>query len=263
MGENSEHREKAECAARLVEARKAANFRGPQAVHDAFGFDVNKYKAHEQGRNGFGIADARAYAEAFGVRLEWLNFGTGPREEPRELEYVPLEAEWTPDPDSDGEGYDGENYRPKIEGAIPELDAKAGAGEGAVGEVVVLPMMGGTKSGHRVIDEWRIPPDYLREAVRDPERAIVLPIAGDSMLPNYAPGDRVVIDLTEHELRVDGVYLISDGVSPPQIKRLQRLQFTNPPRCRIISDNPIYPATEIEVDLVHIMGKVSAYVGRR
>lgn len=183
--------------------------------------------------------------------------------EPRELEYVPLETEWTPDPDSDGEGYDGENYRPKIDGAIPELDAKAGAGEGAVGEVVVLPMMGGTKSGHRVIDEWRIPPDYLREAVRDPERAIVLPIAGDSMLPNYAPGDRVVIDLTEHELRVDGVYLISDGVSPPQIKRLQRLQFTNPPRCRIISDNPIYPATEIEVDLVHIMGKVSAYVGRR
>jgi transcriptional regulator with XRE-family HTH domain len=181
----------------------------------------------------------------------------------RDLERVPLDDDWRPTPDADGEGYDRENYSPTIPGAIPELDAKAGGGEGAVGEVMVLPMGNGTISAHKILDEWRIPPAYLREAVANPERAVVLGIQGDSMMPNYAPGDRVIIDLTEHELRADGVYLISDGYSEPQIKRLQRIMFSVPPRCKIISDNPTYGAQEVDVDALKILGKVAAYVGRR
>jgi len=181
----------------------------------------------------------------------------------RDFDRVPLDEDWRSTSDSDGEGYDRDSYSPTIPGAIPELDAKAGAGEGSVGEVMVLPMGNGTISAHKILDEWRIPPSYLREAVANPERAIVLGIQGDSMMPNYAPGDRVVIDLTVHELRADGVYLISDGFSEPQIKRLQRVMFAVPPRCRIISDNPSYEAQEIEVDGVKILGKVAAYVGRR
>lgn len=181
----------------------------------------------------------------------------------RELERVPVEENWRPTSDSDGEGYDRESYSPNIPGAIPELDARAGGGEGSVGEVMVLPVGNGTISAHKILDEWRIPPSYLREAVANPDRAIVLGIQGDSMLPNYAPGDRVIIDLTEHELRADGVYLISDGFSEPQIKRLQRILFAVPPRCKIISDNPSYEAQEVDVDGVKILGKVAAYVGRR
>ena len=128
---------------------------------------------------------------------------------------------------------------------------------------MVLPVGNGTISSHKILDEWRIPPSYLREAVANPERAIVLGIQGDSMMPNYAPGDRVIIDLTEHELRADGVYLISDGHSEPQIKRLQRVLFTMPPRCKIISDNPSYSPQEVDVDGIRILGKVAAYVGRR
>lgn len=181
----------------------------------------------------------------------------------RDLERVPLEDNWEPTPDGEGKGYDRDSYSPQIPGAIPELDAKAGGGEGAVGEVMVLPMGNGTISAHKIVDEWRIPPAYLREAVSNPDRAIVLPIQGDSMLPNYAPGDRVIIDLAEHDLRADGVYLISDGFSEPQIKRLQRIMFTVPPRCKIISDNPSYEAQEVDIDGVKILGKVAAYVGRR
>jgi len=199
---------------------------------------------------------------------DWLikGFGAKPHaEDIRAITSEPLDENesWQPSSDSDGEGYNPENYEPKIPGAIPELDAKAGAGEGSVGEVMVLPMGNGTISAHKILDEWRIPPSYLREAVANPERAIVLGIQGDSMMPNYAPGDRVIIDLTEHELRVDGVYLISDGYSEPQIKRLQRILFTVPPRCKIISDNPSYDPQEVDIDGLRIMGKVAAYVGRR
>lgn len=199
-------------------------------------------------------------AAATGITLSAFLNSTGAV---RELQRVPIEEGYTPTPDADGEGYDREKYSPTIPDAIPELDAKAGGGEGAVGEVMVLPMGNGTISAHKILDEWRIPPAYLREAVSNPDRAIVLPIQGDSMLPNYGPGDRVIIDLSEHELRADGVYLISDGFSEPQIKRLQRVMFTVPPRCRIISDNPSYEPQEVDVDGVKILGKVAAYVGRR
>ncbi|WP_354060134.1 S24 family peptidase [Devosia sp. 2618] len=207
-------------------------------------------------------------ARMLSTTSDWLIKGIGkpPADDDiKELSVQPLddEAPWAPSPDADGEGYERDHFVPAIPGAIPELDAKAGAGEGAVGEVMVIPVGNGTISAHKIVDEWRIPPAYLREAVSNPDKAIVLGVQGDSMVPNYAPGDKVIIDLSEHELRADGVYLISDGYSEPQIKRLQRIMFAVPPRCKIISDNPTYEAQEVDVDALRILGKVAAYVGRR
>ncbi len=77
MNNETERKEREERAARLVWARRNAGFRGPKDVADKFGFNVNNYKAHEAGRNGFGLADAKAYAEAFGVSLAWLQHNEG------------------------------------------------------------------------------------------------------------------------------------------------------------------------------------------
>lgn len=73
-----EHFEREERAKRLVWARKAAGFLGPKAIAARFpDWSINNYKAHESGRNGFGIVDARRYAKAFGVNPKWLQFGIG------------------------------------------------------------------------------------------------------------------------------------------------------------------------------------------
>jgi SOS-response transcriptional repressor LexA len=77
MLKEQEHFEKEERAKRLVEARKAAGFAGPKAVADRFEWKINNYKAHESGRNGFGLVDAKRYAKAFNVNLKWLQFGIG------------------------------------------------------------------------------------------------------------------------------------------------------------------------------------------
>lgn len=70
--------EKEERAKRLVQARKAAGFRGPKAIAERFpDWNMNNYKAHESGRNGFGIADAKRYAKAYNVNPKWLQFGIG------------------------------------------------------------------------------------------------------------------------------------------------------------------------------------------
>lgn len=256
----------------LKEFREAAGLTQPQLAKSAGVDNVQNVSRIERGERRLTQEWADKFAPALKVSAKELMYPSaetlkaikakGYSSHP-ELERVPVDEDWKPTPDADGEGYGRDTYSPSIPDAIPELDAKAGGGEGAVGEVMVLPIGNGTVSAHKIVDEWRIPPAYLREAVSNPDRAIVLPIQGDSMLPNYAPGDRVIIDLAEHELRADGVYLISDGFSEPQIKRLQRIMFTVPPRCKIISDNPSYEAQEIEVDGVKILGKVAAYVGRR
>lgn len=66
-----------ERAERLRFARERAKFRGPTSVAKELGMSVNTYKAYEQGRNGFGLADAERFANLFGVSLQWLNYGEG------------------------------------------------------------------------------------------------------------------------------------------------------------------------------------------
>lgn len=249
--------------------RFARKLRGLTQEELAKHFSINRVSvAQWEGRGNSPEPDKiPELARLLTTTTDWLITGNGkvPSESDiRDIRSAPIDEEtYTPIPDSDGEGYDRETYEPNIPGAIPELDAKAGGGEGAVGEVMVLQVGNGTISAHKIVDEWVIPPAYLREAVANPDRAIVLGVQGDSMTPNYSPGDKVIIDLTQHELRADGVYLISDGFSEPQIKRLQRILFTVPPRCKIISDNPSYDPQEVDIDGLRIMGKVAAYVGRR
>lgn len=165
--------------------------------------------------------------------------------------------------DANASGFTRNNWQPKTPGALPELDIAAGAGEGAVGEVIVLPIGGGTVSAHAVVDEWPLPQSWLREAVESPKDTIVIPIIGDSMIPNYMPGDRVIVDLSQDTLRADGVYLLSYDMGPPQIKRLQRIPLTVPPKVAVKSDNESYDTFEVELDLLRIHGRVCAYVGRR
>lgn len=95
MNQTDEKTERLRRAERLVDARKRAGFRGPKGVSEATRIGVNAIKAHESGRNGFGISDAKAYARAFNVSLNWLNFGLGTpedefAEEPSQAVAVPL-----------------------------------------------------------------------------------------------------------------------------------------------------------------------------
>lgn len=88
MKNYEEARLRTERADRLKEARRKAGYNGPTAVSEATGINVNSYKAHEYGRNGFGEATARIYAKAFNVSLEWLYFGNGSIDD----DYTPLET---------------------------------------------------------------------------------------------------------------------------------------------------------------------------
>lgn len=160
--------------------------------------------------------------------------------------------------------YSREHWRPAMDGALPEVDMKLGAGSGAVGEVINLPVGEGQISGHRVVAEWFIPLEYLRnEAKASPKSTVVSEIIGDSMSPTYMPGDRVLIDLSQNRMVSDSVYAISDGFSEPQIKRLQRVPFSNPAQVIIISDNPTLERFTVELEKLIVIGRICGRLSRQ
>lgn len=79
MASDEEKFDKQQRAERLKRARQKAGLAGPKGVYDASGgeIDINLYKGHESGRNGFSVSEGRRYAELFGVPLTWLYLGIG------------------------------------------------------------------------------------------------------------------------------------------------------------------------------------------
>ncbi len=62
---------------RLRIARRGAGYASAAAASRAFGWGAETYRAHENGQNGFTQAQARQYASAFLINVEWLISGIG------------------------------------------------------------------------------------------------------------------------------------------------------------------------------------------
>lgn len=67
-------------AERLRQARLSAGYPAAKAAANAFGWNHNTYSSNENGNAPFSYAKAKVYAEAFGVRADWLYDGSGPTE---------------------------------------------------------------------------------------------------------------------------------------------------------------------------------------
>lgn len=103
--------------------------------------------------------------------------------------------------------------------------------------------------------------DWIRRITSAPlEMLAVLDVDGDSMLPTLAPGDSVLIDLTQTYPKRDGIHALRyDGAA--LIKRVQ----IDPVRQRacILSDNPAYPPiTDIDPREIQVLGR-ALWIGRR
>lgn len=88
MTDRIEQFEKAERAKRLSQARVNAGFGGYRKLAQRFDWNENTYKGHEL-RGSFSLTDARKYARAFKVSLNWLFMGAG---EPDDIDEEPIKA---------------------------------------------------------------------------------------------------------------------------------------------------------------------------
>lgn len=148
-------------------------------------------------------------------------------------------------------------------GEIVEVDARAGAGLGAGGELLNV-----SENGRDIISQeapvalWRLPPEYLRFELRVAEQAVrLVEVIGDSMAPTLMSGDRIMVNTGDRRPSPPGVFALWDGLGVV-VKRVEHIPQTDPAILRITSDNPHHASYERTVDEVQLIGRVVWY-GRR
>lgn len=172
----------------------------------------------------------------------YLELPAPPMTESAELERVPFD-------ESSGNGYH-DAWKPSMPGGLPQLDARAGAGDGALGSIVNIETAGG-KSGHLVTQEWVVPRSALGA---NPTRVFALPVDGTSMEPGLNTGDIVFVEPAESVVAGE-IYVIDDG-DGPMVKRLRIDRNEEPPRLWITSDNPAVPDFWRPLEAVRVIGQV-------
>ena len=127
---------------------------------------------------------------------------------------------------------------------IVELDVRAGAGGGALNAEEL-------EAGH-----WQLPGDLVRSVTTAPTSALkILTVYGDSMEPEFRPGQRVMVDTSDQMPSPPGVFVAWDGLATV-IKRVEFVPHSDPPKIRFSSDNPRYQPYERTLEEAHIRGRV-------
>ena len=147
--------------------------------------------------------------------------------------------------------------------AIPEIDARAGAGGGGLAGTGVKPGGdGSTVSEDEVKANWGLPEEYVRGELHvRPSDAYIIEVRGDSMSPTLLPGDRTMVDTSERTPSPPGVFAIWDGFGVVA-KRVEIVPNSDPVVLRIKSDNPNHDDYERTIDEVSVIGRI-IWVARR
>ena len=95
-----------------------------------------------------------------------------------------------------------------------------------------------------VVDDWRMPAEFVKSHTSSPfERLKVVAVTGDSNIPDFMPGERVLVDTDDRKPSPPGVFVLWDGVGLV-MKRIEVIPNSNPVRVRLIPRNPIYETYE-------------------
>lgn len=129
----------------------------------------------------------------------------------------------------------------------------------AVPYVSVRPAMG----GGAFVEEEPVPGrpyhfqrSWIKHDLKaDPAKLRIMHVEGDSMMPMLHDGDIVLVDLGRRAPTPPGVFVLHDGMGLIA-KRLEHIPNSDPPRVRIISDNPFYAPYEGVAEDMNIIGRI-------
>lgn len=149
------------------------------------------------------------------------------------------------------------NRRVKRDGGdqdIPNLTIPAGMGPGFALSVMT-DNNGGVSDPDYTDGFWSLP-DAVKAGFKNSGKVYSMPVRGDSMSPTLPGGSFVFVDTTHTFPDVDDIYAIDDG-DGLKIKRLKLVPRTE--RILVISDNDLYPSSELQRDEVFVYGRVVAW----
>lgn len=139
---------------------------------------------------------------------------------------------------------------PKGSVRIKEYDVGAAAGHGWE-----PPAMEGDGTHTPILAEWVMPEDLVASHTTPSRQLALIRVEGDSMEPDYRPGERVLIDMSRKKPSPPGIFVIWDGMGLV-LKRVELVPGTDAARVRLSSINPGYQAYEIDLDEYTIIARV-------
>jgi phage repressor protein C with HTH and peptisase S24 domain len=192
---------------------------------------IGRFERGEQTPSGRVI---EAYAKAFDVEGDWIEFGTGRGPDEADAD-VELEAAAA----ARGEVRAGRRAARGEVAAVPIVSAQAEGGPGLVPD-----------ADEHLEGTLPVRVDDLRRAGCRPADARAVVVRGDSMAPELVAGDVVVVDLAAPPREGLWVLALGDALL---VKRVQRLPGG---RLRLVSCNPAYAPLEVAAADVRLIGRV-------
>jgi transcriptional regulator with XRE-family HTH domain len=111
----------------------------------------------------------------------------------------------------------------------------------------------------KVAGTWQMPDDVFGKRFPGNQRELFLvKVEGDAMVPDFMPGDRVMINTADVMPSPSGVFLVWDGAGLI-LRRCEIKPNTKPLRITLRARNPDYGAHEVSLKEVTVCGRV---VGR-
>lgn len=132
--------------------------------------------------------------------------------------------------------------------SIIELDVRAMGGPGAMSD---------NDNHEDVLASWTMPKEIINAHTTAPkERIRIIQVVGDSMIPDFMPGDRVMVDTEDRLPSPPGVFVVWDGLGLV-IKRLEFIDdHDDGPMVEMISRNDEYKRRYKRPDDIEINGRV-------
>jgi transcriptional regulator with XRE-family HTH domain len=106
-----------------------------------------------------------------------------------------------------------------------------------------------------ILSEWSLPKQLLANQIGSESTMRIIQVMGDSMIPEFNPGDRVMVNTADRMPSPPGVFVLWDGFGLI-IKRCEMVPHSNPPRAVLSSANANYATYEMDVKELEIQGRV-------
>ena len=135
---------------------------------------------------------------------------------------------------------------------IPEIGIKPQDYKGGKGNKATAPNV---SEPDNVLSEWALPRQLLVNQVGAESTMRIIQVMGDSMVPEFNPGDRVMVNTADRMPSPPGVFVLWDGFGLI-IKRCEMIPHSTPPRAILSSANSHYSTYEMDVSEIQIQGRV-------
>jgi len=106
-----------------------------------------------------------------------------------------------------------------------------------------------------ILTEWALPKQLLANQVGSDSTVRIIQVLGDSMTPEFNPGDRVMVNTADRTPSPPGVFVLWDGFGLI-IKRCEMVPHSNPARVILSSPNTNYKTYEMDLTELDIQGRV-------